>query len=107
MRFTYPLKSFCVLSIVVLLCSCSIVKLSGKMTRVTGEAMEDYSKENDGAIGEMAGFGGRINKSVGSTVEDIATKKEEGKSVSLGEANKQVISSAFDAAKGEPANEEH
>lgn len=105
MRFSYPLKSFCVLSIVVLLCSCSILKLSGKMTRVTGEAMEDYSKENDGAIGKMAGFGGRINKSVGSTVEDIATKKEEGKSVSLGEANKQVISSAYDAAKGEPAND--
>ncbi len=92
-------------SVVVLLCSCSVMKLSGKMTRVTGEAMEDYSKENDGFIGKMAGFGGRINKSVGSTVEDIATKKEDGKDVSLGDANKQVVSSALDAAKSEPAKD--
>ena len=36
MRFSYPLKSFCVLSIVVFLCSCSIVKLSGKMPYYIG-----------------------------------------------------------------------
>lgn len=96
---------FGVFTIVMFLCSCSALKLSGKMTRVTGEAMDEYSKENDGVIGKMAGFGGRVNKAVGSTVEDVATKKEEGKDVSLGEANKQVFSSAVNAAKGDRAND--
>ncbi len=83
------LKLIGVASLLFILCSCSLVKLSGTMTRVTGEVMEDYSKENDGFIGKVTVFGGRINKSVGSTVEDIATKKEEGKDVSLGDANKR------------------
>jgi hypothetical protein len=105
MRSINLFKLIGVASLLVILCSCSLVKLSGTMTRVTGEAMEDYSKENDGFIAKITGFGGRINTAVGSTVEDIATKKEEGKDVSLGEANKRVISSAVDAAKSEPAKD--
>jgi len=67
--------------------------------------MEDYSKDNKGFFGKMAGVGGRINKAVGSSVENVAKR---GKSDELGEtkteqfveANKTAMNSAFDAAIG-------
>ena len=53
----------------VVLGACSLMQLGGTVARKTGEAMTDYSKENDGAIAKLAGFGGQINTAVGSTVE--------------------------------------
>lgn len=86
-----------------ILSSCSLVELSGTMTRKTGEVMTDYSKQNDGVVGKAAGFGGRINTAVGSTVEDVAKKgktspSDESKTEQFVSANKRVIGSAYDAA---------
>ncbi len=97
------------LGFVALLSSCAFVEMSGTMTRKTGEIMEDYSKKNDGVIAKGAGFGGRINKAVGSSVEDIARKGKTGESnKSLAgqyiDANKKVITAASDAAGSKPAN---
>lgn len=93
-----------------ILSSCAFVEMSGTMTRKTGEVMEDYSKQNEGFLGKMAGFGGRIKKAVGSSVENVARR---GKSGDLGEkkteqfieANKTVMNSAFDAASGKALDE--
>ncbi|MCK4790013.1 MAG: peptidoglycan-binding protein [Desulfobacteraceae bacterium] len=90
--------------------SCAFVEMSGTMTRKTGEVMEEYSEQHEGFLGKMTGFGGRINKAVGSSVEDIARKGESGE---LGEtkteqfigANKTVLNSAVDAANGKASNE--
>ena len=82
-----------------ILTSCSVVKLSGTITRKTGEVMSEYSKENDGFIGKMAGLGGRINTSVGTAVEDVADNDDANKSKSkrFTEANKSVITAASSA----------
>jgi len=90
--------------------ACSLVEMSGTMTKKTGEVMEDYSRQNDGFVGKMAGFGGRVNKAVGSAVEDVAKRGETGdlgetKSDQFVEANKTVMSSAFDAASGKTLDE--
>lgn len=52
--------------------ACSVMELSGSMTKKTGEAMTEYSKNNDGLIGKAAGLGGKINTTVGGAVEDAA-----------------------------------
>lgn len=80
---------------------CALVELSGKMTRTTGEVMTEYSKEeNSGFIGRLAGFGGRVNTAVGSTVEGIGKKgKEGGETPGFVDANKQVLTSAIGAAR--------
>lgn len=109
MRRISGVAAFIVVS-TLLLSSCSLVELSGTMTRKTGEAMTDYSKQNDGIIARGAGVGGRINTAVGSSVEGIGKK---GKTSSSGEskteqfvsANKQVASSAYVAATNRPAHE--
>lgn len=93
-----------------MLSSCSLVELSGTMTRKTGEVMTDYSKQNDGIVGKAAGFGGRVNTAVGSTVEDVAKKgktspSDESKSEQFVSANKRVISSAYDAAADKATKE--
>lgn len=101
------------LSLVMLLClllnSCSVIEMSGTMTRKTGEVMEDYSEEHEGFFAKMAGLGGTINKSVGSAVENVAHRGESGKlgetkSDQFKEANKTVINSALDAASDKPMN---
>jgi len=86
------------------------VEMSGTMTRKTGEVMQDYSNENDGLLGKMAGFGGRVNKAVGSSVENIAKRGKSGelqgtKTEQFAEANRTVMNSAFDAARGKALNE--
>lgn len=110
MNVVFPLRAtvgtFC---LVAFLSSCAFVEMSGTMTRKTGEVMDDYSKQNDGFIAKAAGFGGRINKAVGSSVEDIARKGKTGESnKSLAgqyvDANKKVISAASDAAGSKSAN---
>jgi hypothetical protein len=77
--------------------------MSGKMTTATGEVMSDYAKTNDGFIGKMAGFGGRINTSVGKAVENAARSDDpnRGAGERLSTANKQVWNAATDAATGE------
>lgn len=80
------------------------------MTRKTGEVMEDYSEQHEGFLGKMTGFGGRINKAVGSSVEDVARKGKSGelgktKTEQFTEANKTVLNSAVDAANGKTSNE--
>jgi peptidoglycan hydrolase-like protein with peptidoglycan-binding domain len=84
--------------------------MSGTMTRKTGEVMEDYSEQHEGFLGKMTGFGGRINKAVGSSVEDVARKGKSGelgktKTEQFTEANKTVLNSAVDAANGKTSNE--
>ena len=91
--------------------SCAFVEMSGTMTRKTGEVMEDYSEQHEGFLGKMTGFGGRINKAVGSSVEDVARKGESGelgetKTEQFIEANKTVLNSAVDAANGKTSNDE-
>jgi peptidoglycan hydrolase-like protein with peptidoglycan-binding domain len=72
--------------------------------------MEDYSEQHEGFLGKMTGFGGRINKAVGSSVEDVARKGKSGelgktKTEQFTEANKTVLNSAVDAANGKTSNE--
>ena len=64
----------------VVLGACSLMQLGGTVARKTGEAMTDYSKENDGAIAKLVGLGGQINTAVGSTVEDAARDGKDGES---------------------------
>ncbi len=95
---------------VIILCSCSLVEMSGTMTKKTGEVMEDYSQKHDGFIGKMAGFGGKIQIAVGSTVENIAKPGAsedlgETKTEQFNEANKVVWNSAMDAASNKEHNE--
>lgn len=93
-----------------LLTGCAFVEMSGTMTKKTGEVMTEYSKQNDGFIGSMAGVGGRINTAVGSSVEGVARK---GKTSDLGEtkteqfvsANREVMSAAYDAAANKATGE--
>lgn len=91
-----------------LLSSCAVVELSGTMTKKTGEVMTEYSKENDGLIGRMAGFGGRINTAVGGAVEGIAQKgkddqRDKSKTEEFVSAQKSVVGAALDAAKDQPS----
>ena len=58
------------------LSGCSVVELGGKVARRTGEALTDYSKENDGLIGKAAGVGGGVYTAVGSTVEESARQSK-------------------------------
>lgn len=91
-----------------LLSACAVVELSGTMTRKTGEVMTEYSKENDGVIGKLAGFGGRVNTAVGTTVESAAQKGKAGESTKpkteqLVDTQRSVFDAAVNAAKpGEP-----
>lgn len=97
-RFALPL----LLALAPLLPGCALVEMSGKMTRVTGEVMTDYSKQNQGVIGKLAGFGGSINTAVGSTVEGMARRgvdPEQGKVEQLGTASGQVFDAAAQAAR--------
>jgi len=101
---------FSALLCLVFLFSCSYVEMSGTMTKKTGEVMEDYSKQNDGIIGDMAGFGGRIHKAVGATVEDVARQgrseaTEKTEAEQFVEANEKVINVAFDAAANKAVDE--
>ena len=102
--------AICIGALSLLLSSCSLVELSGTMTRKTGEVMTDYSKQNDGIIAKGAGVGGRINTAVGSSVESVARKGKTSTSDESGteqfvSANKQVASSAYAAATNNAANE--
>jgi hypothetical protein len=51
---------------------CSAMQASGRWTRESGESMEAYSKENEGAWGSIVGFFGRTNKAVGGSIESMA-----------------------------------
>lgn len=95
-------KTFVCLAITLfLLCSCSLVELSGTLTRTTGEVLSDYSKKDKSVIGKMAGFGGRVNTAVGSTVEDMGKKGAAGESgESVGSAGGKVFTSGYNAAFG-------
>lgn len=93
-----------------LFAGCAFVEMSGTMTRKTGEVMTEYSKQNDGFLGTLAGVGGRINTAVGSAVENIAKKgktDEPGgtKPEQFVSANKQVTSAAYDAATNQTISE--
>lgn len=101
---------FSVIFCLTFLSSCSYVEMSGTMTRKTGEVMEDYSKQNNGIIGDMAGFGGRIHKAVGASVEDVARQgksesTEKTETEQFVEANEKVINVAFDAAANKALDE--
>jgi len=96
--------------IIFFLTSCSFIEMSGTKTRETGESMEDYSKQHDGFLGKMAGFGGKVNKSVGSAIENVAKRGEkdepgETKTDEFVEANKTVMNSEGNAANGRAADE--
>lgn len=96
------------LALVMFLSSCAFTELSGTMTRKTGEAMTDFSNKNDNLFGKLVGFGGRIQTSVGTAVENVARK---GKSGELGSskgdqfvnANKEVMNAALGAVDSQPA----
>lgn len=102
-------------SLSVALCGCALIELSGTMTRKTGEVMEDYSQKNEGFVAKAAGFGGKINTAVGTTVEGIAQKgkTDDGSTSKTGQfvdANKKVLTAAFDSVSpraGEPASSEN
>ena len=102
--------AICIVASSIFLSSCSLVELSGTMTRKTGEVMTDYSKQNDGIIAKGAEVGGRINTAVGTSVEGIAKKgktssSDQSKTEQFASANKQVASSAYAAATNKAANE--
>lgn len=67
---------FCCTGMILSLCGCGVMEMSGTMMRKTGEAMSDYGDKHDGFIGKMSGFGGKIHTAVGSTVEDMARREE-------------------------------
>lgn len=89
---------------------CAFVEMSGTMTKKTGEVMTDYSKQNEGFLGTLAGFGGGINTAVGSSVENVARKgkkddSDASKTEQFVSANKDVTQAAFDAASGKALSE--
>jgi len=51
---------------------CAAIEKGGAYTRVSGEAMTDYSKRNEGFVGTMAGIGGTVNTAVGGAIENAA-----------------------------------
>lgn len=51
---------------------CSVMETSGRWTRESGESMEAYSQSNEGFWASLAGYGGRFNKAVGSSMESMA-----------------------------------
>lgn len=78
-RSFWPIVTATLVSLT-LLNSCSLVRFSGTMTRKTGEAMTGMSEgREDSIFGKLLGFGGRVNTSIGSTVEGMAGggKKED------------------------------
>lgn len=77
--------------------ACSLIELSGKMTRTTGEVMTEYSAKNDGVIGKAAGFGGKVNTAVGTAVEDAARSGKDDNA-----ANAKARQSVQD--RGSPSN---
>lgn len=87
--------------------SCSLIEMSGTMTRKTGETMTDYSKKHDGFLGKLVGFGGKINTAVGRTVENAAKKPQSDKSKTeqFVDVNKKVITAASDSVSGAPDKE--
>ncbi len=54
---------------------CSVMEGAGRWTRESGESMEAYSKNNEGFLASVAGFGGRVNKAVGGKVESMASSE--------------------------------
>ena len=93
-----------------LLVGCAFIEMSGTMTKKTGEVMTEYSKQNEGFIGTLAGFGGRINTAVGSSVENIAKKgkaddSDSSKMDQFVSANKEVMTAAYDAASNKALSE--
>jgi hypothetical protein len=70
-------RSAMLLALVAASSGCAMIEASGRWTRETGESMEAYSKKNDGFVGSLAGFGGRVNQAVGGTVESMASDKDE------------------------------
>jgi len=92
------------------LTGCALVEMSGTMTKKTGEVISQYSEQNDGFIGKLAGFGGRINTTVGEKVESLARRGKRGeiqgsKTEQFVSANKEVLDSAFDAASNKALSE--
>jgi peptidoglycan hydrolase-like protein with peptidoglycan-binding domain len=93
-------------SLVVVVCAvltgaCSVVESGGAMVRRSGEAMTGYSKENEGVIGSVAGFGGTVNTAVGTAVESAARDKNAPAAATTPEAPAAAASSpaAAPAAK--------
>lgn len=80
------------------LSGCSFVEMGGKMTRITGQMMTEYSENNTGIIAKGAGIGGKIDTAVGGTIENIARRGKNGTSGSKGEqfisATKEVTAAA-------------
>jgi len=80
---------------------CSVIEMGGKMTRMTGEVMTDYSKNHTGFLATGAGFGGKVNTAVGGAVENVAKKGESDANGSKGEqfvvASKEVATAAVNS----------
>ena len=51
---------------------CAVIEKGGTYTRMSGEAMTDYSKRNEGFVGTLAGVGGTVNTAVGGGIENAA-----------------------------------
>lgn len=91
----------------VLLSACALVELSGTLTKKTGEAMTDYSKDNEGLVGKMAGFGGRINTAVGTAVEGVGKDGRSGSTETRANrapsavAEQSVVQIATDSGKSD------
>ncbi len=64
-----------VLAISVTGSGCSIIESSGRLGRTAGEAMEEYSEENEGVMSRMIGVAGSIHTSVGGAVENAAKRE--------------------------------
>jgi hypothetical protein len=103
-KLAIPYRAIAVAFAVLSIASCAFVEMSGKMTAATGEVMSDYAKTDSGLIGKMAGYGGRINTSVGKAVENAARTDDPSKGAGerLSTANKQVWNAATEAASGKP-----
>jgi predicted component of type VI protein secretion system len=82
--------------------ACSVVESGGAMVRRSGEAMTSYSKENEGMVGSVAGFGGTVNTAVGTAVESAARDKNAPAAATTPEAP-AVAASAPAAAPAAPA----
>ena len=63
------LAGACILALVA---GCAVIEKGGTYTRMSGEAMTDYSKRNEGFVGTLAGVGGTVNTAVGGGIENAA-----------------------------------